>query len=86
MSMEIAKNFGGYAAMSASINAKNKNAENTQTAAKSTETVNVGDYAKELSKLVPSVDFKVGNGVSSAKSGKTLTINPKLLEKMQSNP
>ena len=29
----------------------------------------------------PSVDFKIGNGCSSAKSGKTLTINPKLLEK-----
>lgn len=28
----------------------------------------------------------VGSGFSSAKSGKTLTINPKLLEKMQNNP
>ncbi len=43
-------------------------------------------YAKELEKLVPSVEFMVGNGCSSAKSGKTLTINPKLLEKMQNNP
>ena len=39
------------------------------------------EYADELAKLVPSVDFMVGNGCSSAKSGKSLTINPKLLEK-----
>lgn len=39
-----------------------------------------------MAKLVPSVDFMVGSGFSSAKSGKTLTINPKLLEKMQNNP
>ncbi|MCM1387417.1 MAG: DUF6033 family protein [Bacillus sp. (in: Bacteria)] len=44
------------------------------------------DYANGLAKLVPSVDFKVGNACSSAKSGKTLTINPRLLEKMQNDP
>ncbi len=49
--------------------------------AKSTEA-----YAKELAKLAPSVEFKVGNSYSTAKSGKTLTINPQLLEKMQNNP
>lgn len=43
-------------------------------------------YAKELAKLVPSVEFKVGNSFSTAKSGKTLTVNPRLLEKMQNNP
>ncbi len=43
-------------------------------------------YAKELAKFAPSVDFGVGSALSSAKSGKTLTINPKLLEKMQNNP
>ncbi len=43
-------------------------------------------YAKELAKLAPSVEFGVGSALSSVKSGKTLTINPKLLEKMQNNP
>ena len=43
-------------------------------------------YAKELAKLAPSVEFGVGSALSSAKSGKTLTINPKLLEKMQNDP
>lgn len=42
-------------------------------------------YAKELAKLAPSVDFKVGNSYSTTKSGKTLTVNPQLLEKMQND-
>ncbi len=44
------------------------------------------DYAKELEKLVPSVEFRVGNACVSDKSGKSLTVNPKLLEKMQNDP
>ena len=59
--------------------AKQKSAENSKSK-------NTTDYANELAKLVPSVDFKVGNGCSSAKSGKSLTVNPKLLEKMQNDP
>ena len=47
---------------------------------------NAASYAKELAKLVPSVDFKVGNSCSTAKGGKTLTVNPQLLEKMQNDP
>lgn len=47
---------------------------------------NAAAYVKELAKLVPSVDFKVGNSFSTAKNGKTLTVNPKLLEKMQNDP
>lgn len=43
-------------------------------------------YANELAKLAPSVEFKVGNSYSTAKSGKTLTVNPQLLEKMQKDP
>ena len=44
------------------------------------------DYANRLAKLVPSVDFRIGNACSSAKNGKSLTVNPKLLEKMQNDP
>ncbi len=44
------------------------------------------DYAKKLEKLVPSVEFRVGNACVSDKSGKSLTVNPKLLEKMQNDP
>lgn len=44
------------------------------------------DYLHELSKLAPSVKIRVGITHASAKSGKTLTINPKLIEKMQNDP
>lgn len=47
---------------------------------------NTTDYINKLAKLVPSVEFKVGYGFSTAKTGKTLTVNPKLIEKMQNNP
>lgn len=43
-------------------------------------------YEGQREKLVPSVEFKAGNSFSTAKSGKTLTVNPQLLEKMQNNP
>lgn len=36
--------------------------------------------------MAPSVKFGIGEGLSTAKSGLTLTINPKLLEKMQNDP
>lgn len=58
---------------------KNPTAGNDK--AKSTEA-----YARELAKLAPSVEFKIGNFYSTAKSGKTLTVNPRLLEKMQNDP
>lgn len=44
------------------------------------------DYARKLEKLVPSVEFRVGNACASDKSGKSLTVNPKLLEEMQNDP
>ena len=44
------------------------------------------DYLNELSKLAPSVKFRIGITHASAKSGKTLTINPKLMERMQNDP
>lgn len=72
MAMEIKNNYSSYTAR----NVESKPPVNSATA----------DYAKDLSKLVPSVDFKVGYGGSSARSGVTLTINPKLLEKMQNDP
>lgn len=46
----------------------------------------LADYANELAKLAPSVQVKVGGTFSSARSGKTLTLNPGLLNKMQHDP
>lgn len=44
------------------------------------------DYFNELSKLAPSVEFRIGTAHAADKTGKTLTLNPKLLEKMQNDP
>lgn len=86
MAMEITNNYSSYAAQSRGDNTKKKETEKTQETAESGKSKNTTEYANELAKLVPSVDFKVGSGCSSAKSGKTLTISPKLLEKMQNDP
>lgn len=90
MAMEITNNYSNYAAGSmagsgAANSTQKKKAERTP------ETVNsksqsTDHYMRELEKLAPSVEFRVGNGHASAKTGQTLTINPKLLEKMQNDP
>ena len=86
MAMEITNNYSSYAAQGMTGNTKKKETGKTQETAESSKSKSTTEYADELAKLVPSVDFMVGNGCSSAKSGKTLTINPKLLEKMQNDP
>lgn len=86
MAMEITNNYSSYATQSIAGNTKKKETEKTQETAENSKSRSTTEYANELAKLVPSVDFKVGNGCSSAKSGKTLTVNPKLLEKMQNDP
>lgn len=94
MSMEITGGCGynGCAAQSmtgnqsAACNAKKKETGKIQDTAVENKAKNTESYAKELAKLVPSVKFNVGYSLSSAKSGKTLTVNPKLLEKMQNDP
>ncbi|MBD5499418.1 MAG: hypothetical protein HDR11_17005 [Lachnospiraceae bacterium] len=68
------QNYSSYAAQSAGSNMASSKSKSTS------------DYANELAKLAPSVEFKVGNSFSTAKSGKTLTVNPNLLEKMQNDP
>ncbi len=77
------QNYGSYAAQGM---AGNKKTERTQETAESSKSENTAEYAYRLKKLVPSVDFKVGNVCSSAKSGKSLTVNPQLLKKMQKDP
>ena len=91
MAMEITNSYGSYAPQSMAGNAaasstKRKETENTSETTGNSKSKSTMDYANELAKLVPSVDFRVGNGCSSAKNGMTLTINPKLLEKMQNDP
>ena len=91
MAMEITNNYRSYVAQGMAGNpaagsTKKKETEKTQETAENSRSEKTAEYANELAKLVPSVDFMVGNCCSSAKSGKTLTINPKLLENMQNDP
>ena len=86
MAMEITNNYSSYAAQGMAGNTKKKETEKTQETAESSKSKNTAEYANGLAKLVPSVDFKVGNVCSSAKRGKSLTVNPQLLEKMKNDP
>jgi len=91
MAMEITNNYSSYAAQSVAESStanstKKKETEKTTETLESNKGKKTTDYANGLAKLVPSVDFKVGNACSSAKNGKSLTVNPKLLEKMQNDP
>ena len=86
MAMEITNNYSSYAAQGMAGNTKKKETEKTQKTAESSKSKNTAEYANGLAKLVPSVDFKVGNVCSSAKRGKSLTVNPQLLEKMKNDP
>lgn len=90
MAMEITNNYSNYAAGSiagtdAANSTQNRETEKTSGTADS-KSKSTAAYMSELAKLAPSVEFRMGNGHASAKTGQTLTINPKLLEKMQSDP
>lgn len=98
MAMEITSNYASYAAGMTGSSAANGagKRETEKTAEKAAERAaeragggkakSMSEYARELSRLVPSVEFKIGTTFSSAKNGKTLTVNPQLLEKMQNDP
>lgn len=99
MAMEIANNYSAYEntyAAQKQETAKQRTVstkENSETVATQKNSAvgngkvkSTAEYMSELAKLVPSVECKIGNTFSSAKSGKTLTINPLLLEKMQNDP
>ncbi len=99
MAMEITNNYNAYENVYATQKQQTEKKqaasgrETSETAAvqKNSEAGNdkaksVAGYAKELEKLVPSVEFRVGNACVSAQSGKSLTVDPKLLEKMQNDP
>lgn len=89
--MEITNNYSSYAMQNATGNGtanstKKKEREKAAETAGNSKSKSTAEYVSELAKLVPSVELEVGNGFSSAKNGKTLTINPQLLEKMQKDP
>lgn len=92
MAMEIMSNvYNSYATQGMTGNSKASSTKKKETGktvetAGSSKPKSTADYVNELAKLAPSVEFKVGNSFQTAKSGKTLTISPQLLEKMQNDP
>lgn len=91
MAMEITNNYSSYAVQTVTgsgmaNSTQKKETDKTSETAGSSKAQSTAEYMSELAKLVPSVECRVGNGFSSAKKGKTLTINPKLLEEMQNDP
>ncbi len=96
MAMEITNNYSNtyenaYALQKESLAAEKKETFKAAGAQINSNTGNsrtkrTAEYTKELAKLVPSAEFKVGTACSSARNGKTLTVHPGLLEKMQNDP
>lgn len=91
MALGIENDYGyftmqGLSGHSVSGYIQNKEREKVPTIANNSNTKSKEQYVKELAKLVPSVEFRVGNTFSSAKNSKTLAINPALVEKMRNDP
>ena len=91
MALEVSNSYSSYAAQnvvssSKANDTKKKDAEQAVEKYGSSKAESTAGYLSKLEKLAPSVEFGIGNTHSSAKSGKTLTINQKLLEKMQDYP
>lgn len=88
MSMEITGNYGSYTATYAdgTKKAAADSIGKSQAEVEKSKNEQNKEYMSSLEKLAPSVKFGLGYGLSSAKYGKTLQINPKLLEKMQNDP
>ena len=91
MGIDITNTYNSYASQIMAENntprgTKKKEAEKSSPTAKNDMDESMADYVRQLAKLVPSVEFRVGNSFSSAKTGLTLAVNPKLNEKMRNNP
>ena len=96
MAMEITNNYSSVYESTYATQKQQETKKETASKAGTKETTvtqkNTGvaadsnDYFKQLAKLAPSVEFRMGNTFSTAKNGKTLTINPALLVKMQNDP
>lgn len=89
--MEITNNYSSYVMQNVTDNGitgstKKKETEKAAEPAGNSKSKSTAEYMRELAQLAPSVELKIGNDFSSAKNGKTLNINPQLLEKMQNDP
>lgn len=90
MAMDITSTHGSYAAQdaaksSAAGSMRKKEAGQAERTTWGSRAETMADYVDELAKLAPSVDVRVGNTFSSARSGKTLTLDPGILNKMRND-
>ena len=87
MALGIENYYGSYTAQNLSERRTSGSERGrTPAAAKHGNEKSKEAYVKELAKLVPSVEFRVGNTFSSFKNSKTLAISPALVEKMRNDP
>lgn len=91
MGMEISNSYNSYLAQSmtessVTSSTRKREAEKASKASESNKAESTTDYMNKLKKLAPSAEFRTGYAPASDKSGETLTINPKLLQKMQNDP
>lgn len=88
MALGIENCYGSYTMQnlserSASSYIQNREREKIPAVAKQSNERSKEAYVRELAKLVPSVEFRVGNTFSSFKNSKTLAISPALVEKCE---
>ncbi len=92
MAMEITNNYNAYentyAAQKKAVDSQKKADENTEVKESTVKKSSNEEYLKSLQKQVPYMKLQVGQGINLQNDGKvnTVDINPKLLEKMQSDP
>ncbi len=83
--MEISNNYSSYVAQTSCSAKKQVEQKSAATKGSTDHTV---DYLNSLKSLAPNMAFEIGSSLNMKNDGKTntLTINPKLLEKMQNDP
>ena len=88
MAMEIVNNYSSYFSKNSLEETKEKEKSKTSETEKSSKGDNRSDYLKKLQKQVPYMKLETGWGLSMEKDNRrgVLTVNPKLLEKMQNDP
>ncbi|NBH14664.1 hypothetical protein D3Z36_10900 [Lachnospiraceae bacterium] len=91
MAVEITKNDNHYAAcgmaQDSEVNSTRlKEVKKAPTAAYTRKSERMADYLNELAKLAPSLKVRAGITFSKVAGGKTLTISPGILNKMQNDP
>lgn len=87
MAMGMTDGCSAYSSQGmAACGAGRRGAENLQRAAGGSSVGSTAEYARKLARLVPSAELRIGSSFPAAKSGRTLTVHPRLLEKMKNDP